>query len=459
MNIIRSGMPGIQWPAFLQNADAQQLAMQFQFEQSQWWSPETLLAQQLAQLRSVLSHAAATVPYYREQFAAAAVLPDAIDSAEAFRRVPILTRAVIQEAGMALRSTAVPISHGALSELRTSGSTGQPIRTVGTEVTRFFWRAFTLREHLWQQRDLGAKLATIRTEGNELGPEGHSQQGWGVSTDGCYCTGPSAVLGLRHPVDVQAHWLQQQDPDYLLTHPTNLRALARYFKEQGLRLPRLRQVRSFGETLSEEVRQVCTEVWGVPVADVYSSQEVGYIALQCPRHAHYHVQGEGIYVEVLDAQDRPCAPGEIGRVVISTLHNFAAPLIRYALGDYAEVGAPCDCGRGLPVLTRILGRQRNMLTLPDGRQLWPSFPTKEWDEIAPIRHLQLVQQDVQTLEVRIVIDVPLREDQEARLSDFFKNRFGYPFTIVVTCLDAFERAPNSKFEEFISKVPMPSVSG
>jgi len=83
MNIFRSGMTGIRWPAFLQNADAQQLAMQFQFEQSQWWSPETLLAQQLAQLRSVLSHAAATVPYYRERFAAA-VQPDAIDSAEAF---------------------------------------------------------------------------------------------------------------------------------------------------------------------------------------------------------------------------------------------------------------------------------------------------------------------------------------------------------------------------------------
>jgi len=459
MNIFRSGMTGIRWPAFLQNADAQQLAMQFQFEQSQWWSPETLLAQQLAQLRSVLSHAAATVPYYRERFAAAAVQPDAIDSAEAFRRVPILTRATIQEAGLALRSTAVPDDHGTLNEVRTSGSTGQPVRTVGTGVTRFFWQAFTLREHLWQQRDLGAKLATIRTEGNELGPEGRSYQGWGPSTDGCYHAGPSAVLGLHSAVDVQARWLLQQDPDYLLTHPTNLRALARYFQEQGLRLPRLRQVRSFGETLSEEVRQICAEVWGVPVADVYSSQEVGYIALQCPLHTHYHVQGEGVYVEVLDAQGRPCAPGEIGRVVVSTLHNFAAPLIRYAIGDYAEVGAPCACGRGLPVLARILGRERNMLTLPDGRQLWPSFPSKYWDDIAPIRQLQLVQQDLHTLEARLVTDAPLSAEQETRLRDFFQTRFGYTFSITITRLDAFERAPNSKFEDFISRVSMPSALG
>jgi phenylacetate-coenzyme A ligase PaaK-like adenylate-forming protein len=61
-------------------------------------------------------------------------------------------------------------------------------------------------------------------------------------------------------------------------------------------------------------------------------------------------------VEVLDEEGRPCAPGETGRVVATSLNNFAMPLIRYETGDTAEVGAPCPCGRGLPVLTRIMGR-------------------------------------------------------------------------------------------------------
>jgi phenylacetate-CoA ligase len=64
-----------------------------------------------------------------------------------------------------------------------------------------------------------------------------------------------------------------------------------------------------------------------------------------------------IYAEILDDADRPCAPGEVGRVVVSTLHNYAMPLFRYDLGDLAEVGPPCECGRTLPVLNRIVGRQ------------------------------------------------------------------------------------------------------
>ena len=50
------------------------------------------------------------------------------------------------------------------------------------------------------------------------------------------------------------------------------------------------------------------------------------------------------------------------------LHNFAMPLIRYAIGDLAEVGAACPCGRTLPVLRRVLGRTRDMLVLPSGEK-------------------------------------------------------------------------------------------
>ena len=127
-------------------------------------------------------------------------------------------------------------------------------------------------------------------------------------------------------------------------------------------------MRTFGEILEPVCRATCQQVFGVKVVDMYSSQEVGYIALQCPEHEHYHVQAENLLVEVLAEDGRGCGPGEVGRVVVTTLHNFAMPLLRYDIGDYAEVGASCPCGRGLGVLTRILGRQRNLLVLPDGRR-------------------------------------------------------------------------------------------
>ena len=60
-------------------------------------------------------------------------------------------------------------------------------------------------------------------------------------------------------------------------------------------------------------------------------------------------------------------------MVCTTLNNVVTPLIRYELGDLAQVGGLCPCGRGLPVLTAIKGRVRNMVTLPTGEQLFPSF--------------------------------------------------------------------------------------
>ena len=99
---------------------------------------------------------------------------------------------------------------------------------------------------------------------------------------------------------------------------------------------------------------------------MYSAAEAGYLALQCPQQEHYHIQSESALVEVLDEAGNPCRPGETGTMVVTPLHNFAMPLIRYAIGDIAEVGAPCACGRGLPVLARLLGRVRQMLVLPSG---------------------------------------------------------------------------------------------
>ena len=64
------------------------------------------------------------------------------------------------------------------------------------------------------------------------------------------------------------------------------------------------------------------------------------------------------------------------------------PLIRYEIGDFAEVGDRCSCGRGLPVLRRILGRVRNMLTLPDGRLIWPSISDEGLQHLSGLQRLQ-----------------------------------------------------------------------
>ncbi|MFA4968113.1 MAG: hypothetical protein WC540_00665 [Sulfuritalea sp.] len=394
----------------------------------------------------MLAHAAQTVPFHRERLGAAGIDPAHDIDPAAFARLPLLTRRDIQTQGAALVSQALPPGHGQRVEHKTSGSSGEPLRVLGTQLDTTFWLAQTLRDHLWHRRDFAGKLCAIRSRVDDI-----ELRGWGPATDALFVTGPGALLNIRTDPAQQLKWLQQHNPDYLLSHPTNLRELARLSLREGVKLPLLRQVRSFGETLPQDLRALCREAWDVSVADVYSAEEVGYIALQCPEHEHYHLQSEHLLIEILDDAGRLCTPGTIGRVVVTTLHNFAMPLIRYALNDYAEVGEPCDCGRGLPVLTRILGRSRNMLALPDGRRYWPSFPVMRYAD-ATIRQLQIIQHTRGTVEARFVAERTLQPDEERALIAAIHDALGFPFAVTLTPVPDIARSPGMKHEDIVSLV-------
>lgn len=437
-------VPGIAWPAIGSDASAHLQSLLYQLEHTQRLSTEAIRERQLHQLRQLLRHAAGTVPHYRQLLREVNI--DRLDWLS-FQSLPILRRKTLQEHFELLRSSHVPSSHGAVTEGQSSGSTGMPIRFLQTGVAQLFWNALTLREHLWQERDFSGKLAAIRIKVQEgRWPD------WGLPAAALFRTGPGATLNVRTDVERQLDWLVREDPDYLITHASNLLALAQTSLARGVQLPRLRQARSYSEALRPEVRDAVREAWGVGVADAYSCEEAGYIALQCPLHEHYHVQAENLIVEILDEAGRPCGPGETGRVVLTPLHNFAMPLIRYELGDYAEAGTPCECGRGLPVIVRIHGRQRNMLVLPDGRRHWPSFPGEMWREVAPVAQFRLVQRTVEEIEAQYVMARELAAEEKMRLEEALAQRFGHRFRIVWTRRNLIERGAGYKLEDFVSEL-------
>lgn len=443
---IESALPGVLWPAVPPPGAATLLALQYQLEQSQWLPTDALAALQLTQLAHVVAHAHATVPHYRERWA------DEYDPSipltwDAFRRLPLLTRSDLQTGLERMKSTRIPAQHGAVAEARTSGSTGMPVCVLKTELCGLFWSAFTLREHAWHNRDLQGKLAAIRQ-----GVKREEGVGWGAATQGVVSTGAAATLPVGTAVGEQLKWLQLQNPDYLLSHPTNLGALAQLSIQQGIRLPRLREVRAAGEVLSPEVRELCREAWGVAVVDMYSTNEVGYMALQCPETGGYHVMAEGVMVEVLDAAGEPCQPGAVGRIVVTALNNFATPLVRYDIGDYAEVGAACSCGRGLPVLSRIIGRARNMLVLANGERLWPSFSMRSLSEVLPFTQYQFVQKAMDLLEARLVVSSPFTQEQESILVERLRAQMPTGFRVKVVYCKTIPRSAGGKFEDFISEV-------
>jgi phenylacetate-CoA ligase len=422
-------------------------ALMQQLEATELLPPDTLRARQLAQLGALARHAAAQSPHFRRRLQRAGLEPADLATDEGLRRLPPLRRRDIQQAGADLYCREVPRGHAPLNETRTSGSTGEPVVVKRTQLTTLFWMATALRDHLWHKRDMAGRLASIRAH---LSTPVRSRS-WGPPASLLYATGPSEGMPITTGIARQVEWLERFDPHYLIIYPNNLAGLIRHAEGHGLALPSLRQLRTVGETVSPALREQARHVLNTGIADLYSSQEIGNIALQCPDSGFYHVM-ESVLVEVLDETGAPCAEGEVGRVAVTDLHNFATPLVRYDIGDFAEVAGPCPCGRGLPALRRILGRERNLLLLPDGTRHWPLVGFSRFREVAPVQQYQLIQHDRAAVEVRLVCERPLAAAEEAGLGEVIRGALGHPFELSFAYFTGeLPRGANGKFEEFVCR--------
>lgn len=444
----RTAVSGLKWPAMPARHAAHTMALLYQLEHSQWLPEKELERLQFRQIQLLLRHAFKTVPYYRERQEAWGIDLERTITPETLRRhIPILTRPEIQDLGDALVSEEVPDSHGARGEVFTSGSTGRPIKVVKNELSETFWNALTVRDHLWH-RDPNLRLASIRPLAGDMAsyPDGKLIDNWGGMMAHALATGPSGLLNIGTRIEDQVEWLQRFDPAYILTYPGNIQAIAIYCERHKVRFPNLVQVHTISDLLRPEVRTICRDVLDVPVIDAYSSAEVGYIALQCPTSENLHIQSESVYVEVLDENGNDCQAGEVGEVVITPLHNLLMPLLRYAIGDYAEVGH-CDCGRTLPVLSRIMGRTRSMVRLPNGDEFYVSFQDllTGYDMI---RQFQVVRRGPEALEMKLIVTRELDDAEAGQLTKILQQRFRHPFAVSFSYHDEIPRSAGGKFEDY-----------
>ncbi len=445
---LRSNVPGLLWPAMAAGPYAVLVTLLRELEQTQFLSAQTIADRQFHQLGVLARHAHKHSKFFKARLARARLKPDDLTSPDGLRRLPVLGRRDIQSAGGDLFCERVPDGHAPVSESRTSGSTGEPVVVKRTAVNHLDWLAMTMREHLWHERDFMGGLAAVRANistQKEL-PD------WGPPANLLFPTGRSLGIPITTDVARQCELLAAFKPDNLLVYPSILDGLIRHCREHNVSLPSLKHIRSIGETLSPRIREEATEFFAARLADCYSSQEVGYIALQCPASGLYHVMAETMIVEVIDANGAPCREGEVGRVVITDLHNFATPLIRYDIGDYAEMGGACACGRGLPALARVLGRERNLILMPDGSRHWPLTGGRHLRDTLPqIQQYQLVQLDREHMEARFVTVKPLTADEERFVRERIQKSLGHPFDIAFKYFDGkIPVGKNGKFEEFLS---------
>jgi phenylacetate-coenzyme A ligase PaaK-like adenylate-forming protein len=418
-----------------------------ELERSQWLPREVLALRQWRLLHDLLRFAYDQNPFYRARFTEAGINPEAMRGPDAFRQLPVLTKAEVRFHGTKLLSRGVDPAR--LMTAKTGGSTGKPIELLFTEEVSQLRNASGRRNQRWAGWEVGEPVGAVW--GNPIYPDtirGHLRE-WLLSPtiylDTMSVT-PEAVSAFAR------EWMRAR-PTLLFGHAHSLFVLASTIEEAGIAGVAPKAIIATSMMLLPHERLLIERVFGVKVTDMYGCEEVGLIASECERHEGLHLNVDQVFVEILREDGTPAGPGEAGSVIVTDLLNRAMPFIRYRMEDMAELaGHPCSCGRGLPMLRRVVGRTADFLKRRDGsRVAGISLIENTLTRIPGLHQMQIVQEELLHIVLRIVPADEFTAARRAELVGYFETTFPGA-RIQLEDVAAIPQEPNGKYRFSICRV-------
>lgn len=404
-------------------------------------------------LLSLLQHAIKNVPAYKDRLKPMLRFDGSLDLA-GWQDVPILYREEVMERGEYFVAKTIPDEHLPIYVGQTSGSTAVAFNYKYTQFHNTMGACISARHFRLHGFDHGKSLASIKNLGAEkaLWPNGKEEKLWGV--DALYQSSPGKhfLLNMHTPVEQQVEWLRKVRPAYLISFASNLRAIALAVQQDGGEPLNLEGIMSYGEMLTADKREIITATFGINPVDCYSTRECGFLAGQSPVTNDYLVQSEVCVVEILNEKNKPCEIGQAGRVIVTVLHNYAQPFIRYATGDYAVLGGPDASGLPFTVLSKILGRERNLFRLSDGNLIQPDFKTAKFNKFLGSNLWQVAQIGLDDLEVRFVPGLDFCQMDTDGMSAYIRQLLGIDFKITYKQVSELINPRTGKHEDYICEL-------
>jgi phenylacetate-coenzyme A ligase PaaK-like adenylate-forming protein len=420
----------------------------------QWRPADEIDARALERLRSLLAHAAAHVPYYRDLLGRAGTTSDDVRDLPDLSRLPVTAKADLR-AAFPTRTVADNLPAARRRSMLTSGSTGLPFE--------FFWdRAAAdalLGAHLfslewagvgiWDPRVViavpsyfgtnAAPASRLRRLGRRLALGERSAN---LASDQLT---PTIFRGAVRQVAGRGRYRY-----YVRGYPASIARLARRLLEEGAVAPGApAAVMTYAETLTPADAASIRQAFGCEVVNYYSSWDVPQMAQTCPDNPRLlHVNSERVILRVVRPDGTTAGAGEPGRVVVTDLDNYVMPLINYAVGDRAIAGAPCPCGRGFPTLESVEGRDTEIIRTPSGRLInggtLGHFLAFVVGVIPYIWEYQFVQATPAAVTLRIVPTPRLTPAFEKTLQDQVATLLGPGLAVDVEVVDHIPVEPSGK---------------
>lgn len=395
------------------------------------------------------------VPYYRAAMDRLGMRPDDVREVEDLAALPMVDGTQVQELGNAL------LPDGRVSDSwfasHSGGSTGSP-KTIYLDPDCFL-ASIAARER--------ARAVVVQAVGRRTGfreavfapPEGVFRRIEEKVYELMWVPGPMRVE--------RRYYSLYDDPETVLPDLSEFRAdhyhgygsqLARLFQhlfDNGASFPLPRAVTYTSDDMPAAVRHAITERLGIPVFSLYGAVEALNMGFACGEGEGFHLNVDLYPIRIVDEAGRTLPPGESGSVVVSNLESRGTVLLNYRIGDRARMlEGPCPCGRTLPRLGGLEGRDDEWIARADGRrvhgQAVRTLFTYHDDRVWRYR---VVQEELDRFSATIVtargVDRGVLVEDVVRL---FRNRFGENTQVDVAFADKLERTSGGKIRPFVSRV-------
>jgi len=355
-------------------------------------------------------------------------------------RAPVLSKRELAEQFEIDGCLLLGAEHGRAKEHSTSGSTGIATRFFVSDMNAAYNELRGLAQYLFDGRSLSLNRVSMGRD-NVADKKGYAISelpNWAGALSGLFRSGKARSVRFQNGDYGQlGQELLRQPCGYFISAPTHLMSLCNAMGEDKFRKLQIVEFTSKGEQIPESLRDLCRRT-GIRVRDIYSSEEVGPIGFECNVYPGlFHIATSNVVVEC-DGPLQQIDGHQVGKLLITHLHSYATPFIRYEVGDLGSLGSECRCGHRGPVISHLQGRISAFLRRRDGKLFSFFLAARHVDEVMPVKEWRVRQTALDKLIVEIVPLGEVTEKGILGLSNLIRSRSGPEFGIEVKVVDSID---------------------
>lgn len=234
----------------------------------------------------------------------------------------------------------------------------------------------------------------------------------------------------------------------MIVYPSFLEQFCHYTSNNIKSPPKIGSLITISEKLNEFERRSAENQFGAKVYERYSNMENGIIAQQDSTSRHYIVNTASYIVELLHPEkDTVVTEGEIGRIVVTDLYNYAMPMIRYDTGDMA-IGDTLKDGR--QVFTKIFGRKMDLVFDTKGNIISPHVFYKI-SHFSNHKQFQFIQDGERSYCFKL--NTTKEKTDETGMITHFKKYLGDDATFSFVYVDEIPLLASGKRKKVLNRLP------